>query len=324
MESVGSQLRQARLKLGLTLEQASAKTRISVRNLHAIEEDDVSNISSPFFYRSFVKQFAQYLNLDYTAVEAGVLEIAGAMPEPLMPGQEGTTPADLARSKIAPLEGRRRPWNLRWISSVFSLVLVFFGCSSFYTVWESRSNWRSSLAALTSLMNPVSHEAAGSTHQKFAQMSAALPRTPLTAAPQSTPKPAASPAAPSTTAKTSPSIASAVTPADSAKAASPDSDPTIRVELSAVERTWLSITSDGKETFSGVLETAETKVLEGHQTARIRTGDAGAISFVFNGRAIGTLRPGGQVRTVVFTKDNYQILDASARLVPSRFNLSAE
>lgn len=312
MESVGSQLRQARLKLGLTLEQASAKTRISLRNLHAIEEDDVSNISSPFFYRSFVKQFAQYLNLEYSAVEAGVLEIASTMPEPLMPGQEGTTPADLARSKIAPLDGRRRSWNLRWISSVFSLVLVFFGCSSFYGVWQSRSNWRSSLRALTSLMNPVSHEAAGSTHQKLAEMSAPLLRTPL-AAPQSIPTP-----------DPSPSLAPAAKPADSAKAASPDSDSKIHVELSAIERTWLSITSDGKETFSGVLEAAETKVLEGHQTALIRTGDAGAISFVFNGRAIGTLRPDGQVRTVVFTKNNYQVLDASLRFVPARLNPNAE
>ena len=314
MESVGSQLRQARLKLGLTLEQASAKTRISTRNLHAIEDDNVSNISSPFFYRSFVKQFAQYLNLDYGVLETGVLEIASTMPEPLMPGQEGTTPADLAKPRIAPIDGRRRPWNLRWLSSVFSLMLVILGCSAFYGIWQqSRSNWRSGVKAVTNLMSPASLEAAaGDAHQKLAQMSGALPHA-VVAALESTPAPRANDA----------SKASALTPVASKKA-SPDSHSKIHVQLSAVERTWLSITSDGKETFSGVLQTAETKVLEGHQTALIRTGDAGAISFVFNGKAIGTLRPDGQVRTVVFTKDKYQVLDASLRFVPAHFSPSGE
>jgi len=82
--------------------------------------------------------------------------------------------------------------------------------------------------------------------------------------------------------------------------------------LSAIERTWLSIVADGQETFTGVLETAETKVLEGHETARIRTGNAGGLNVVFNGRAIGSLGPRGQVRTVVFTRTGYETFEPTA------------
>src|SRR5207248_10499537 len=53
------------------------------------------------------------------------------------------------------------------------------------------------------------------------------------------------------------------------------------VEVAAVERTWLSITADDKEVYSGVLDVAETKELEGHNSARIRTGNAGGVNVLF-------------------------------------------
>ena len=100
------------------------------------------------------------------------------------------------------------------------------------------------------------------------------------------------------------------------------SHPGFHVELSVVERTWLSIVSDGKQIFSGMVEPFETKVLEGNETARIRTGNAGAVSLVFNGRPIGNLGPRGQVRTVIFTKDNYEVLEPAPHLTLTRFSLN--
>ena len=95
--------------------------------------------------------------------------------------------------------------------------------------------------------------------------------------------------------------------------------PEFRVELSAIERTWISIVQDGKQTFNGILDPEQTKVLEGHDTARIRTGNAGGISCVFNGKSIGPVGPRGQVRTVVFTKDNYEVLDATTPIALAQF-----
>ncbi|MGH9664507.1 MAG: DUF4115 domain-containing protein, partial [Bryobacteraceae bacterium] len=81
-----------------------------------------------------------------------------------------------------------------------------------------------------------------------------------------------------------------------------------QINLSATEKTWLSVVSDGKRLFSGVLEPSESKTLQGKQSARLLIGNAGGIEVQWNGRSIGPLGSRGQVCTVVFTRDNYHIL----------------
>jgi cytoskeleton protein RodZ len=88
-------------------------------------------------------------------------------------------------------------------------------------------------------------------------------------------------------------------------------DEAILLKIAAVEKTWLSVDTDGKHIYSGLLDAADTKELEGRVTARIRTGNAGGLTVTFNGRELGTLGQRGQVRTVVFTRDRYRILAPS-------------
>lgn len=85
----------------------------------------------------------------------------------------------------------------------------------------------------------------------------------------------------------------------------------ISLKIAAVEKTWLSVDTDGKHIYSGLLDASDTKELEGRSTARIRTGNAGGLTVTFNGKDLGTLGERGQVRTVVFTPDQYRILGPS-------------
>jgi cytoskeleton protein RodZ len=261
MESVGQKLRAIRLQQGLTLEDISAKTRISPKNLQAIESDDLSKIGTAFFYKSFVRQFAQHLKLDYKELEAAVQEVTRTMPEPLMPGQIASGLETLKVPALRP----SRPKKLRWIYSFTSLIGMLVLCSTLYATWQ---NSRSSLQA------GVSHFL----HSFFDRQR----------------QPTATVQRPEASTKI----------VTSSEATAPETG--FRVELSAIERTWLSIAADGQETFTGILEATETKLLEGHETARIRTGNAGGLNVVFNGRALGSLGPRGQVRTIVFTKNGYE------------------
>lgn len=153
MESVGSQLRQARLSQGVSFEQISAKTRISLKNLQAIENDDLSRISSPFFYRSFVKQFAEQLKLDYNSLEPAVGAAVGAIPEPRVPGQASPEYAEAPLPKLPRLK-MHAPKNLRWLVSLLSFGIMLAACSTFYGAWQqSRSNWHA-LAAVVSFFTP--------------------------------------------------------------------------------------------------------------------------------------------------------------------------
>lgn len=274
MESVGQKLRSTRMQLGLTLEQISAKTRISVRNLQALENDDLTPFNSAFFYRSFVRQFAQQLKIEYGDLADAVQEVTSGIPEPLMPGQAGLASTGPKVPAIRP----SHPRKLRWLHSLTSLLVMFVACSTVYDFWEnSRSHLQTRLAVST--------------------LHAPKRATPTTAAATQIASPA------------SPYLA-------------------VRVELSAIERTWLSVMADGIQTFNGVLEADDTKLLEGRETARIRTGNAGGLSVVFNGKAIGSLGPRGQIRTIVFTKNGYEMLQPpplpAAHLLFTQFIPSAE
>lgn len=330
MESVGQELRVERLRAGLTLEQVSARTRISIKNLQAIENDDLQRIRSPFFYKSFVRQFAEYLNLDFVRLASAVQNAASTMPQPLIPGQvlPGQGGADLPKIPAIPV---RRPKNFRWLSSIASLGVVLVGCSTLYAIWQNaRVNWNASVPRLVQSVKPKPKVSQPPTKQAVVshvtstqkpvvrQIQAAVlhPSVP-DADPNAT-------AQPDLTAQAQPNSPSELTSQSQQSNEAPDSETAFRVELSALEPTWLSIVEDGKETFSGTLEAAESKVLEGHETARIRTGNAGGLSLVFNGRAIGTVGPRGQVRTVVFTKENYEVLEPSAHISLTHFNSGLE
>ncbi len=291
MESVGQKLREARSRLGLTLDQVSAHTRINLKNLSAIETDDVSRISSPFIYRSFVRQFAAEVKVDYETIAKAVQEAVSTMPEPLVPGQLAPGQTEAEPIHVARIKPKRER-KLTWLRSVVSFSVMMAACTGLYAAWQnSHSNWHT-------LVGNVSGEIAG--------LRTTLSSVALRGHSTRSAKPAQSRAAVKGNATGEPATAG------------------FHIELSAIERSWLSIVADGKEIFNGVLDASETKVLEGHESARIRTGNAGGLSFVFNGKEIGILGPRGSIRTVVFTKDNYQVLQTVPQVAFISLSQSAE
>lgn len=119
-----------------------------------------------------------------------------------------------------------------------------------------------------------------------------------------------------------PPVQSAVEPAPAAESNEPTLNVTtttgedgvrrLELNLSASETTWLSITSEGKQIFSGVLHPEETKTLSGLEVARLKVGNAGGLNVQWNGKEIGPLGEKGQVRVVVFTPEGFSILPGNA------------
>jgi cytoskeleton protein RodZ len=259
MQSVGILIRTARLQAGLSLEEINARTRIPIRNLQAIEEDDLSSVPSAFFYKSFVTQFAKVLEIESSTLSPLMETVLAQIPEPLVPGQ------DERITRGAVIRSSSRPRNYKWLFSLGSLVLALVCCSGFYAFWENAKGNLSRIVAKVDSkvteMSPV-----GPTRSRMAPRSG--------------------------------SIQELVNG--------------YRIDLSALEPTWLSVTADGRQEFSGTLETEQKKSFEGRERGRIRTGNAGGISLVFNGKAIGVVGPRGQIRDVVFTKSNYRIVQPPA------------
>jgi cytoskeletal protein RodZ len=81
----------------------------------------------------------------------------------------------------------------------------------------------------------------------------------------------------------------------------------VLLDLLAHEATWLSVSSDGKPVFSGILAPNQSKTVEGKQYAKMRVGNAAGIEVRLNGKLLGPLGHRGQVLVVVFKGDNFQI-----------------
>ncbi len=285
MSSVGTLLRNARITQGVTLEEISARTRIVLKNLHAIESDDLGQFSSPFLYRSFVRQFADEVKVDYDSIAAAVLEASGVMPQPRLPGE-----SDSPIVRVPLLQPRVRS-DYHWIYSAAILILVIAACSGGYTVWRHLSTLKTSAGVPA----PPAGTFSPDVNRPKDLISGNRP-APVTRVPQP-----------------------AVSPAPEPPAAA-EADSGIHIQLSAIETTWLSIIADGKETYRGLLKASQTKILDGRQTARIKTGNAGGVTIVFNGKELGPIGRRGETRTVLFTTRGYEVVrSAGLALVPVDF-----
>src|SRR5579862_9468028 len=64
MSAFGENLRREREMRGVSLEEISAATKISMRFLESIEREDFSKLPGGIFSRSFIRSYARYLGLD--------------------------------------------------------------------------------------------------------------------------------------------------------------------------------------------------------------------------------------------------------------------
>jgi cytoskeletal protein RodZ len=190
----------------------------------------------------------------------------------LLPTEEiDPLPALSASYQIAKAEGRITlfPRNkARWVLALLAVVMI--GCSAVYAVWQKveRAN---DPVEIAQVISPQSQQPA-------VQESAVV--NPAPAQPVAT--------EPKLETKTDPSKVS--------------------IDVAAKEKTWVSLSSDGRTIFRGILDRSQTKILEGLENARLTTGNAAGLDVRWNGKSIGPLGKHGQVRVVVFTPENFQIL----------------
>lgn len=64
MESIGTYLKKQREMRRISLDEISRATKINLRNLEALEENDFSSLPGPVFAKSFVKLYAKSIGLD--------------------------------------------------------------------------------------------------------------------------------------------------------------------------------------------------------------------------------------------------------------------
>jgi cytoskeleton protein RodZ len=268
MFSVGETLQRARLEQGLDLATVAARTKINAKYLEAIEADDRSSLPSSFFYKSFVHQYARTLSLDTKEIDAEIDRELSADAPLPLPGQDNPT-----WREVPPVELSSRFQFSRIYASSAILILMLAACSGIYGWWY---NSHSLAAPRVESPAPI---AKAEPVAKIEPVPVALTST-ANDAPQSV---AVAPAAPIATSG-------------------------VLLDLLAREETWLSVSSDGKPVFSGILAVNQSKTVEGKEYAKMRVGNAAGLEVRLNGKLLGPLGHRGQVLIVVFTPDNFQIM----------------
>ena len=262
MNSVGNILRSARESQGRSLAEIAEGLCVTQRYLRAIEKDDLKSLPGVFFYKSFVKQYAEILGLPETLLQPGV-DALTAPPEPaLLPGQPPPRESEGAVRDLDPLVKASNRYYFadpRLGVSLGALVLVLLACSGVYAWWSKPPK------ATSSASQPAALAKATATQ---------LPSAPVV------------------------------------EVTTADDDPShVILNLSATEKTWISITSEGKQIFAGMLMPSQTKAVTGRDAATMKVGNAGGVEVRLKGRSIGPLGGRGQVRTVLCTPENCQIVE---------------
>lgn len=241
-----------------------------------MEADDWKSLPGGFFYKSFVRQYADALGLDPDEIEKALA--AMQVEETPLPSLEQRQQKSRLRD-LKPIGGSGS-WKsgMRVLPSLGFLVVVVVGCGVLYSWWHRLESHARA--------NETSPPVVAAARRATAPPAETRPVTPQVSTVPEQP-PAAAPPAPA--------------PADAGDG--------VRLTLAATEDTWVSVTADGHNVFSGVIKGQEHRNIEGKQSTRLRIGNAGGITVEWNGRPLGTLGKRGEVRDVVFTPDSYKLIE---------------
>lgn len=146
--TVGELLRETRIKRGLDLNAVAEETRISPRNLQAIEDGNFTSLPAEVFSRGFYSLYAQLLSLD----PGEILAMYGEeRKKASRTGNNTTPPPHRLAQDMANLA--ERPTSLSF--SYFGLLLFLFLLFGAFLCWYFRWNPASYLSEkLRSLEEP--------------------------------------------------------------------------------------------------------------------------------------------------------------------------
>ena len=276
MGTFGENMQREREMRGITLQEIALSTKIGVRSLQALEEEDFEKLPGGIFNKGFVRAYARYLGIDE---EQAVADFQAARTEK-MPAPFGQTLQKVYQTQ-PPKESHSG------IIVVLVLVVLVLGGLG-YLGW--RMKWLEKMHILSS--SPTGTVAAP---EPVAATSPAPSVTPSEAPTQGSSSPGASPPLNSVPAAT---------------AAPPGQDQSFLVEVRASARTWVSVTADGKHVLEGVLKEGDQKSFNAIDRVVIKTANPGGIQISRNGEYLPSQSTDKQNKALVITRQGLQSVNA--------------
>lgn len=271
MGSFGENLKREREMRGITLEEISAATKISVRFLKSIETEEFSALPGGIFRRSFVRAYARYLGLDEDPLVEEYQLAAKTRPE-----------IDLSHFSPPRIHSRpERPTRHKLWPAIIIATLLVVGLAL----------WRHSHRSL-----PVPQRAKISTARNAT--TSATPSHPEA-------KDSSSQSADSKPARGGVlATSAAVVPEVPNPPPVTDTDGKLVLQVAANERSWLAIEADGKAVMQGTMEPNTVKTFKAKASFDVLAGNAQGVTLTLNGQTQKTLGREGEVKQVHLTWDS--------------------
>ena len=298
MPSFGAKLKLEREKRNITLEQISVSTKIGIRMLQALEEDNFNQLPGGIFNKGFVRAYSRFLGLDEDQTIADYLQASGdALPVATEPvsretgsREDGTreNPEKVSRMEaVADAPPRQLPWGL------FAAALLVVALALSFWSHRRREHPRPSdrsgeMSVGESAGTSIDDRGAVSPGSGSPTSGSRTNGPARTSSPTTGSPPGESP--PSMAPKTSQALTvpPSVTPGE------------FTVVIQAREDSWISITADGKTISSDLLPAGSERTAHGRKEITIRTGNAGGVDFRFNEKKVDVGGDYGEVKTVTF------------------------
>jgi cytoskeleton protein RodZ len=323
MAGFGENLRREREMRRVSLEEISETTKISVRFLDALENEEFAKLPGGIFVRSFIRAYANYLGLDADSVIAEYKFVAPAEDE-----------EDFSRLCVA-RSGLREKKGTPFVPWLVAIALLGGG----YTIF--RYAHQSSDAPLASVRSTLDVPAGTSSATRQTQdpsksrvLQAAVPKPPSRATT------ATADSAPTAKNRSKDSISnsaprmslSSSTPAKhwsssqgypregvlvgstrdrafpradaSSYLASAESRGELVLQVAANQPSWVAVEADGKTVFEHVLAPDNVRTLIAKNYFDVTTGNAQGTVLTLNGVTLKPLGRRGEVRRLHLTRED--------------------
>jgi len=308
MDTPGNVLKTERERQQKPLKDVARKLKINIKYLEAIEEDDYDVLPADVFARSYIRLYADELDLDSTKL-LGLFENIGKAPaaEELKPQEQETVlPLSAAAQKKF-----FRPF-LFFVAAGLLILILFFVSQKDEQAHEKTEAVDDKTAVHETERPEIEKEkppaAAMPEEKKESAEEKRIVVKPEKTAVQDEEKPVA---------KRTPALPKEKAPAEKAPlphekkpVVKPPAPVTVyeqtagemTLQIVATELTWVSLSIDGAKPREWHLRAGETMTLKGQRGFRGKIGNAGGTKLYFNNEDLGELGPPGTIIDIVLPR----------------------
>ncbi|MBI5887594.1 MAG: DUF4115 domain-containing protein [Deltaproteobacteria bacterium] len=279
MESPGEYLKREREHRGVTLSAVHEATRISMKYLRALEDDDLDAQPHATFTKGFIKSYCKHLGLDETDAvlryEMFIREKAERV--------DNFRAEDYKGGKK-----RQAPYDIRYLYAAAATVVII---AVFYLAFMRKGPKTAPQTASVAAQAKDTAVQPQMQHQTQAQPQ---PQAKATAGPGEQAK--AAPPMQAAAVKVEkpqekPPVKDAAKAADKAES----KEKKHLISISASELVWLKMGIDDHPAFNVILKGGESASWRAEKGFRLVVGNAGGVSITFDGKKLEPLGPSGKV-----------------------------